>query len=311
MAKIAYRVRNWKKYNKALVQRGSITFWINEKIAKKWYQLESMHLEQGRPKTYSDTAIETCLVLRSLFKQPLRATQGLVESLFKMIGLKIKVPCYSQLSRRLKNLKIKLQHQLKGKIHAVLDATGLKIFGEGEWKVRMHGYTKRRKWRKLHLGIDVKTQQIVMMKLTENQVSDNKTLSPLLLQYKGGYTRIGGDKAYDSYGCHELVKKYNAVSAINLQETAKERRKQNDHEEPLVRDEIIRRIAEIGKEQWKIESKYHLRSLVETTMFRYKTVLGNKMHSRSIENQKVEALIGCNILNLFARIGMPESYAVR
>jgi hypothetical protein len=310
MAKKAYRVRNWNKYNKALVARGSITFWINEKVAKEWYSPEKKHVERGRPKVYSDVAIETCLVLRVLYKFPLRAVQGLIESLFQLIGIKITVPSYTQLCRRQKELNLKIQHTVKGKIHVVVDGTGLKIFGEGEWKVRQHGYSKHRMWRKLHIGIDVKTQQIVMMELTDNKVGENKKLKGLLEQYKDGYEKIGGDKGYDSYDCHEQVGEYGAVSAINIQEDAKERRKRNKNEKPLVRDEITRRIAKVGKEQWKKEVSYHSRSLVETAMFRYKTILGNKMHARNFENQKVEALIGCNILNKFSRLGMPESYAI-
>jgi hypothetical protein len=309
MAKKAYRVRNWNKYNKALVERGNITFWINEEIAKKWYAIKSEHMDRGRPKLYSDIAIEACFTLRVLFKLPLRAAQGLVESLFKMIGIKIKVPSYTQLCRRQKTFDLKLSHSVKGKIHVVIDGSGLKIFGEGEWKVRQHGYTKRRMWRKLHIGIDVVTQQIVMMELTDNNIAENKKLKGLLDQYKEGYEKIGGDKGYDSYDCHEQVGKYGAISAINVREDAKER-KRREGEKSLVRDGIIRRIAEVGKEQWKKEVDYHSRSLVETAIFRYKTIFGNKMHARNIENQKVECLIGCNILNVFTRLGMPESYVV-
>lgn len=265
-------------------------------------------MERGRPKLYSDIAIEACLVLRILFNLPLRTVQGLVESLFKMISIKIKIPSYTQLCRRQKKLNLRLKHNVTGKIHVVIDGTGLKIFGEGEWKVRQHGYTKHRMWRKLHIGIDVTTQQIVMMELTDNKVGENKKLKELLEQYKDGYEKIGGDKGYDSYDCHEQVGGYGAISAINIQEDAKERKKRSDGN-PLMRDEIIRRIAEVGKEQWKKEVSYHSRSSIETAMFRYKTILGNKMHARNIENQKVEALIGCNLLNVFTRLGMPESYA--
>lgn len=309
MAKKAYRVRNWGKYNKALVQRGSITFWINNDVAKSWYCSEQGHSDRGRPKVYSDRAIESCLIVRSIFNLPLRATQGLVESLFGLIKAKIKAPSYVQICRRQKTLDLKLKHDVKGVIHVVVDGTGLKIFGEGEWKVRQHGYTKHRMWRKLHIGIDVKSQQIVMMELTDNHVGENKKLKGLLEQYSDGYTTVGGDKGYDSFDCHEQVGKYGAVSAINIQTDAKERQKPSD-KPPLVRDEIVRRIAEIGKEQWKQEVGYHCRSLIETAMFRFKTILGDKMRARHIENQKVEALIGCNILNAFARMGMPESYAV-
>lgn len=309
MLKQTYRVRNWKEYNKALVERGSITFWINEEVAKKWYEPENQRKERGRQKVYSSLSIETCLTLRILFKLPLRSVEGLVNSLFKLIGFKIKAPCYSQLCRRQKELEVQLKHRVKGKIHVVVDGTGLKIFGEGEWKVRQHGYIKHRMWRKLHIGIDVKSQQIVMMELTDNKIGENKKFAELLSQYKDGYETVGGDKGYDSYACHEEIGKYGAVSAINIQGAAKERKKLSE-EKPLVRDEIIRRIAQIGKTAWKEEAKYHSRSLVETAFYRYKTIFGAKMHARKIENQKVEAIIACNTLNMFTRLGMPNSYVM-
>jgi hypothetical protein len=310
MAKKAYRIRNWSKYNKALVQRGNITFWVNAKVIKNWYHTEGRHSEQGRPKVYSDVAIECCLILRSLFKLSLRQAQGLVESLFKMLGIKVSIPSYTQLCRRQKTLNIKLKHRVKGAVHVVVDGTGLKIFGEGEWKVRQHGYTKRRMWRKLHIGVDVESQEIIMMELTDNKVGENKKLEGLLNQYKGGYSNVGGDKGYDSFECHELVGNYGAVSSINIQEDAKERQKLTGSKTPLVRDNIVRRISKIGKDRWKKEVNYHRRSLIETAIFRYKTILSNTMHARILDSQRTEALIGCNILNTFTRLGMPESYVV-
>src|SRR5205085_5700524 len=142
-----------------------------------------------------------------------------------LMGIKIKVPCYTQICRRQKTLDLKLKHNVKGKIHVVVDGTGLKIFGEGEWNVRQHGYTKYRMWRKLHIGIDVESQEIVMMELTDNKVGENKKLKGLLAQYKEGYENIGGDKGYDSYDCHEQVGEYGSISSINIQDDAKERRK--------------------------------------------------------------------------------------
>ena len=224
MNKKAYRIRNWSKYNKALVQRGSITFWMNHTVAKSWYYSERKCSDRGRPEVYSDIAIESCLIVKSIFNLPLRATQGLVDSLFNLINTKVKAPSYVQICRRQKTLEVKLTHDVKGPIHVVVDGTGLKIFGEGEWKVRQHGYTKHRMWRKLHIGIDVKSQQIVMMELTDNRVGENKKLKELLRQYPDGFIRIGGDKGYDSFDCHEQVGNHGAVSAINIQTDAKERR---------------------------------------------------------------------------------------
>lgn len=306
MAKQAHRVRNWKEYNKALIQRGSITLWFNKKVIRNWYDSQSTNSSRGHPKIYSDMAIETCLILRTIFNLSLRAIQGFVTSLFQLLGITIKIPSYTQLCRRQKNLNLILKHNIRGPIHMVVDGTGLKIFGEGEWKVRQHGYVNRRMWRKLHVGVDVKSQQIVTMKLTDNDVGENKKFEELLAQYQDGYTTIGGDKGYDSYDCHEQVGKYNATSAINIQTSAKERKKIGKGE-PLVRDEIIRRIAKVGKDQWKKEVQYHKRSLVETTFFRYKTIFGSRMRARNIENQKKESLIACNILNAFASISIADS----
>ena len=310
MPKKTYRVRNWSKYNKALIERGSITFWINEEVAKKWYHPESKDKPQGRQKYYSDLAIETCLTLKMLFKLPLRMIEGLLKSVWALIGLKMATPSYSQICRRQKDLSLKLRHKVTGKIHVVIDGTGLKVFGEGEWKVRQHGYIKHRMWRKLHIGIDVTSQEIVMMELTDNKIGENKKFQSLLEQYADGYEKIGGDKGYDSYDCHEEVGKYGAVSAINIQEFAKERKKRRKDEKPLMRDEIIRRIAQLGKDEWKKEVSYHSRSLVETAFYRYKTIFGPRMHARKLENQKIEAMLCCNILNMFTGLGMPESYAL-
>jgi hypothetical protein len=307
MAKKAYRVRNWKQYNKALVQRGSVTFWINEYSLQNWHEKYKGDKPKGRPKKYSNIAIETCLVMKVLFKLAYRQCQGFVESLCCLLKFKVTAPSYTQLCRRQKQLDIKLQHRIKGPIHVVVDATGLKIFGEGEWKVRQHGYSKHRMWRKLHVGIDVESKEFVMMELTDNHIGESKLLKPLLAQYTDDLLKVGGDKGYDSYECHETIGNRGAVSAILLQKKAKIRRRRSK-DTTLVRDDIVRRIRKIGRKKWKEEVSYHSRSLVENAFFRYKTILGRKLRSHSIENQKIEALIGCNILNKFTQLGLCASF---
>lgn len=310
MAKKAYRVRNWSHYNKSLVQRGSITFWFNEDLLSKWYEDTQKLKTRGRPKKYSAIAIETCVVMKVLFKLGYRQCEGFVASLCALLKLKIDTPSYTQLCRRQKELAIKLQHSVKGAIHVVVDATGLKIFGEGEWKVRQHGYSKRRMWRKLHVGIDVESKEFVMIELTDNHIGENKLLEPLLDQYKDQLIKVGGDKAYDSYECHETIGKRGAESAILLQRKAKVRRRKSKATPSLVRDDIVRRMRKVGRKKWKEEVGYHSRSLVENAFFRYKTILGGKLRSHSIENQKIEALIGCNILNKFTQMGLCVSSVV-
>lgn len=311
MDKKSYRVRNWGEYNKALKQRGSITFWVNEKTVSNWNAEKEK--KRGRPKIYSDIAIEVCAMIRILYKLPYRQCEEFVGDLMKMMGFQlIRIPSYTQLCRRQKSLNIKLRHSVNTTegIHVVVDATGLKIFGEGEWKVRQHGYTKHRMWRKLHVGIDVKTKQFVMAELSDNHVGENKKLKTLLNQYEGLIDRVGGDKGYDSYDCHEQIGECGAKSAVLLQNKAKERKPLCDGEKPLVRDDIVRRMNEIGRDEWKKEVQYHKRSLVENAFFRFKTLFGGKLKSILIENQKVEAMLCCNIINRFTQLGMPISYAI-
>ncbi|CUI18152.1 transposase (plasmid) [Candidatus Protochlamydia naegleriophila] len=162
-----YRIRNWAEYNKALIQRGSITVWVDEKAIKNWFS--SYHTcRAGRPATYSDEAILMLLILREVYKRSLRSLQGFAQSLFTAIGLDLPIPSYSQISRRAKSLHKRVGQLTKGKQarHIIFDSTGLKVHGEGEWKVKVHGKSKRRTWRKFHIGIDAETLEIVCCELT-------------------------------------------------------------------------------------------------------------------------------------------------
>jgi len=305
MTKKSYRVRNWQEYNKALTQRGSLTLWIDETIADKWYEKTTDKRPRGRQLTYSAFAMETCLRLRLLFHLALRQGHGFVASVFALMQLHLPVPSASQQCRRQKTLALTLGHQVKGPLHVVVDATGLKMYGEGEWKVRQHGYSKHRMWRKLHIGIDVASQQVVMMALTDNGIGENKLLRPLLNQYTKGYTTIGGDKGYDAYDSHEEVKRRGATSAIMIQRQSKIRQRASKDKPPLVRDEIIRQMRKLGRKGWKKAVNYHQRSLVETAIFRYKTCFGDKLRARNLVNQQIEAFMACNTLNRFTQLGMP------
>ena len=151
-SKPIYRIRNWKQYNDALVRRGSLTLWVDRATLQAWrYQGPPQRGAQFR---YSDTAIQCVLTLRSVYHLPLRATEGFARSIFGLMGLDLAVPDYSTLCRRAKTLQITLPKKADGPLHLVIDSTGLKVYGEGEWKVRQHGYSKRRTWIKLHLAID-------------------------------------------------------------------------------------------------------------------------------------------------------------
>jgi hypothetical protein len=309
--KKTYRIRNWKNYNKALVKRGSLTLYFDEDALKNWHNRDKAHNKRGRPKEYTDTAITCMLTIRAIFGLPLRATQGLTMSLIELIELKIKAADYTTLCKRQKKLEIGLsRYKQGGKIYGVFDATGLKIFGEGEWKVRQHSYSKRRTWRKLHLGINEQTKEIIAAALTTNNVSDGEMLPCLIEQIEEPISQMAGDGAYDCFENHNLLTKMGIKITIPPQKNAKIKQHKNNQDPPLSRDEIIREIRKIGRKKWKEQNGYHRRSIAETTMFRFKRIFGDKLRAISIDRQAVETFIKCNILNKITSLGMPDSYAV-
>jgi len=176
-----YKILNWSEYNKALIQRGSLNIWIEEESLTKWYSSAHTCLA-GRPETYSDDAILTLLILREVFKLTLRSLQGFIKSLFDLMNLDLSVPSYTQVSRRAQTLNKQLKRLISGKKggHIIFDSTGLKVYGEGEWKVKVHGKSKRRTWRKFHIGIEAETQNILCCELTENNKGDAAVAEKML-----------------------------------------------------------------------------------------------------------------------------------
>jgi hypothetical protein len=172
-----YRTTNWSSYNQALIKRGNISIWFDPKT--QWYaQLKG---KQGRNQTYSDAAIQCCLIIKSLFRLSLRMVTGFAQSLIKLCGLNWTAPDYSTLCRRQKHIDIAISYQKSSDgLHLLVDSTGLKFLGEGEWKRKKHQPEYRRQWRKLHIGIDAKTLQIRAVQLTTNNVSDSQVLGDLL-----------------------------------------------------------------------------------------------------------------------------------
>ena len=161
--KTQYRIRNWSEYNAALKNRGSLTFWVEEEVLKGWLN-EQKTGKRGASPSYSALAIATMSTIGSVFDLPGRQTQGFMESLFALMGVELTVPDHSTVSRRLGKLSVSLPIiKRQAARHLVVDSTGIKVYGEGEWKVRQHGYSKRRTWRKLHLGVDETTGEILAL----------------------------------------------------------------------------------------------------------------------------------------------------
>ena len=203
-----YRITNWPAYNESLRQRGDVTIWLSREVEAAWCA-ERRKTRGGQP-VYSDLAITTCLALGMVYKQPLRQTGGFVRSLVKLMGVDIRVPHFSTFSRRGSRLvlPIKSRADTDGPIQPVVDSTGLKIFGEGAWLQNRHKTAaKRRSWRKLHLGLDLATGEIVCSDLTTEDVGDPTALPALPDQIDGEVTRFIGDGACDGNPTSDLLVK--------------------------------------------------------------------------------------------------------
>jgi hypothetical protein len=302
-----YRIRNWPQYNKALANRGSITFWFDQQAIDSWLN-HAKSGRRGKPRTYGDACILCMLVLKNVYHLPQRATYGLVCSLLGLMKLDLPVPHPTILSRRAASIEVALPRQKKNKpLHVLVDATGLKVFGEGEWKVRVHGIGKRRQWRKLHIAMDEATAEVVATVTTTSNVSDKEVLPILLEQITEPIAQLTADGGYDYTSCYEVIAGRKARAVIPPRRTG---RLHPQDERLRARDKNLRRIKKVGRKKWKKESRYHRRSLVETAMMRVKRVFGSNLSSRRFHNQATEMRVRCVALNRMTGLGMPESYAI-
>lgn len=301
-----YKITNWKKYNESLVQRGSITFWFSEDVIDQWHHANNQP-KVGHPFVYSDTAVECLLVLRELFRLPYRQTEGLGISLTKLMQIALDIPDYTSLAKRAAKLGIVLDvRKHRGPIDVVVDSTGLKVFGEGEWKMRKHGKSKRRTWRKLHLAVNPDTHEIVAETMTENSCDDAGQVDALLDQVAGKIDSFYGDSAYDKWKTYETLRNRRIKAIVPPQRNAKLKRHGNTSGRPLSRDVTIREIRRHGRRRWKEQVGYHRRSLSETAMYRMKCCFGDHLKNREIPNQQTETRLRSKILNKFTRLGLPE-----
>lgn len=303
---VRYRVRNWSSYNESLRNRASLTVWIDEETIKNWYAVPTGKAVQQFH--YSDAAIQLALSLRAIYRLPLRGTQGLLRSIFKIMNLELDVPDFSTLSRRAAKQKVALEYKLPEKpMHLAIDSTGLKIFGEGEWKVRIHGVGKRRTWRKLHIGLNVETREIVAAAVTEATTADSHVLGQMIPENGGEVNSIYADGAYDNFRGYEMAVKLVANAYIDPRSGAALATGSKVTGGDLLRNANIRGIWSIGKENWKEKVHYHQRSLVENGIYRLKTIFGDHMASRKMNRQITEGRMRTKTLNHMTHLGMPIS----
>lgn len=309
-SKEKYRLTNWPQYNKALINRGFITLWLDENTLAQWYY-QGPHTRGGVFR-YSDPCIAAALAIKAVFRLAFRQTQGLIQSLLAIMKMDIQVPSYSQLCRRQARLNAfcappKPVETPPEPIHLVVDSTGLKVYGEGEWKVKKHGAGKRRTWRKLHLVADESTTEIHAVELTTNSISDAEMVKPLVAAIEWPIAKLIGDGAYDQ------VKVYNALETRHIQPVIPPRSTAviwiDEAGNALVhaRNEALTQIDLVGLAEWKRQIGYHRRSKAETAMFRWKATFGERLWARLLANQQSEAQIKATCLNRFARLGMPKA----
>ena len=308
--KALYRIRNWSAYEKALVRRGSITFWLSDDFEKAW--CHNGKKQRGAQFIYSDQAISIMLTAKEVFHLTNREVEGFIRSLFKVLHLSLTVPDHSTLSKRSQTLKVQLPKKAHGPLSIVMDSTGMKIYDEGEWKVRTHGKSKRRTWRKLHIGVEPDSGEIQAAVLTENSVSDDEMADALFQQIESPIEQFAADGGYDKRRVYASLHTHSPHARVLIppRKNARIWQHGNTRAERLKRDENLRYIRKHGRTAWKQESGYHIRSLAETAMFRMKTIFGDDLSGRLLTTQTTQALIRCAALNQMAHLEMPQSYRV-
>jgi Transposase DDE domain len=304
--KAVYRVTNWKKYNESLVRRGDITLWFAEDVLAAW-EHANREVKVGRPFTYSDTAIECLLALRELFQLPYRQTEGLGRGLVKLMDVEVAIPDFTSLAKRAAKLNVSLElSRVEGPIDIVVDSTGLKVFGAGEWRSDAYRHPKRRTWRKLHLSINAVSQEIVAEMLTSQKCDDADLVPELLAQIESSVKKLYGDGAYDKWKVYDELDHQEIQPVIPPRRRAVIKQHGNCAGKPLPRDEAIRGIRRLGRRRWKEEIGYHRRSLVETGISRLKRAFGTRLKNKQFQNQQTETRLRCKLLNRFTQLGLPQ-----
>ena len=280
-----YRVSNWPEYDRALQQRGSLTVWVTPEALAAWHPPKTGR--RGRSRTYSDIAIETGHLLRLAFGRPWRQTEGLLRSLATLLGLDIGVPDHTTFSRRSPGLTLArslAQARRTGPVHVVIDATGLKVYGAGEWLAETHGERGRRTWRKLHLAVDRNSGEILASELTTSEEGDASQVSPLLDQITSPIASVIADGAYDGEPVYRAVaeRQPDPPAAVIIPPRASAVPSSTTGTTPSQRDQHIRMIQDKGRLGWQKAVGYGRRSLGETAVFRYKTIIGRSLRPDSV-----------------------------
>jgi hypothetical protein len=309
-ARAKYKISNSREYDQSLKNRGSLIIWFSEEAVAKWNNSVFVHKKRGGQAIYSDLAIETCVMLGLVYKQHLRQTEGFVESIIKLLNLELKTPDYTTISRRTKKLKVsRYRRANRYPVTLCVDSTGIKIYGEQEWQEEKYALKARKSWRKLHIAVD-ENGYIASSELTTHNISDCATIGTLLEEIDSPIDTVLADGAYDQPSTYKALIAYQnqhgneipikAVVPPNLGFRA-----EMPDDSKLRLDNI--RLMEQGRKRWQKHTNYGRRAKAENAIYRYKSIIGNKLKSRTFLNQKTESKVAANILNIMTKLGMPDT----
>ncbi|KAA3500454.1 IS5 family transposase [Agrobacterium vitis] len=313
IGKMKFKVTNWAEYEAGLRRRGSLTLWITPDALAGW-AAPRRRTRGGQP-LYSDLAIETTLMLGMVFGLRLRQSEGLLSSVLDMMGLDLPVPDHTTLSRRARTWKPSARgndrpHVADGPIHVLVDSTGLKVYGAGQWLEEKHGVKSRRSWRKLHLAVDADSGEIIAHSLTDQETGDASQLEPLLDQINNEIDQFTADGAYDGAPSYDVVLRHSPGARVVIPPRSNAVEKPNA-QASCQRHDHIASVQIDGQLKWQASTGYGKRALVETAMGRYKGVIGQRMRARSFLAQQTEAAIGVALLNRMLACGRPKSVRCR
>ena len=306
------KVTNWAAYDAGLRQRGSLTVWFSDEAIAAWRA--APRTTRGGQAWYSPLAILTALTLKAVFRLALRQTEGLIGSIIRLLGLVLAVPDHSTLSRRAEKLEAPRLRSGggadRGPVHLLVDSTGLKLCGAGEWLVEKHGAKARRSWRKLHIGVDANTGEIVATALTTNDVDDASQIGPLLDQVEGPVVSFTGDGAYDQDSVYRTVTERDPDAAVIVPPRSTAVPSDTAATDPTQRDRHLQCIDEKGRIGWQKMSGYNKRSRIETAIGRYKQVIGDGLRFRKDERRTTEVAVAVHVLNRMLELGRPISIRI-
>ena len=306
-AKSRYRVRNWSEYEAGLQKRGDLTVWLSDAALEAWHAPASG--KPGGQRTYADLAIEAALTISMVFHLPLRQTEGFLRSLAQLLELDLPIPDHTTLSRRLRTLgEIQFRRIPTNRpIHLLIDSTGLRIHVG-----HLRKPPKRRAWRKLHLAVEAGTGEILASELTARRTHDSSRVPALLELVGNPVASVSADGAYDTKAVYEAAHERGEGRAVRvLIPPGRDAQLSSSPAAALQeRNRNIHSIRELGRREWHTQSGYSKRSMVENTMYRYKTIIGRSMRSRTLDGQRIEVQLASKILNTMTLLGMPDSYKV-